>query len=149
MPKPLRRRKQSIGIVGSRRRDTWEDFEDCVTQFDLLYREGDLIISGGCPKGGDRFAELIALMRTPCFGEYELWELSRQDRRELIEEYNAPIRIFDADWNKLGRGAGFVRNTDIARESDILIAVVAPDRTGGTEDTVKKATNLGKKVYLV
>ena len=49
-----------------------------------------------------------------------------------------PIFIFHADWEKFGRGAGFVRNGDIANNSDVLIACVAKDRKGGTEDTIGK-----------
>ncbi len=45
---------------------------------------------------------------------------------------------FPANWKKFGRAAGFIRNTDIAENSDILIACVSKDRTGGTEDTIKK-----------
>ena len=49
------------------------------------------------------------------------------------------------------RGAGFVRNGDIAKDSDVLIACVAPDRTGGTEDTIKKFLKLKteKCLFLV
>jgi hypothetical protein len=31
-----------------------------------------------------------------------------------------------------------MRNGDIAADADILIAATAPDRTGGTEDTITK-----------
>lgn len=103
-----------IGIIGSRRRNSNEDFSAIHTRFLEIYNPGDIIVSGGCPKGGDRFAETIA------------------------DLYNIPIMIFRANWNRFGRGAGFVRNTDIARESCELIACVTADRTGGTEDTVKK-----------
>ena len=41
------------------------------------------------------------------------------------------------------------RNTLIAQDCDVLIAVVAPDRKGGTENTVEKARTLGKRVILV
>jgi len=86
-----------------------------------LYEAGDEIVSGGCPNGGDMFAEILA------------------------KKYQVPIKIYYAQWKKIGRGAGFARNTDIARDSDILMAVVAEDRTGGTEDTVKKFCNKFKK----
>jgi hypothetical protein len=46
--------------------------------------------------------------------------------------------IFPANWKKFGRRAGFVRNTDIAKISTKLIAEVAEDRKGGTEDTISK-----------
>lgn len=104
---------KKIGIIGSRRRNTFDDFKKVKKAFFQIYAQGDSIVSGGCPKGGDRFAENIA-------------------RNNSI-----PILIFKADWD-LGRHAGFLRNTDIARESDILIACVASNREGGTEDTIRK-----------
>ena len=48
------------------------------------------------------------------------------------------IYIHNPKWDELGKVAGFYRNTFIARDSDILIALVAEDRKGGTEDTLKK-----------
>ena len=41
--------------------------------------------------------------------------------------------------------ANYERNTLIARDSDVLIAVVAPDRKGGTEDTIKKWNRFHKE----
>ncbi len=79
-----------------------------------MYQEGDTLVSGGCPRGGDRFCEILAA------------------------ELKIPLKIHVAQWATLGRGAGFARNTDIARDAEVLIAVVAPDRTGGTEDTIRK-----------
>ena len=81
--------------------------------------------SGGCPKGGDAFAE------------------------KLARDFGIPILIFHARWNHkwieeerhftctYNKAAGFIRNSPIAEKSDILIACVHPDRTGGTEDTIK------------
>jgi len=42
----------------------------------------------------------------------------------------------------------YARNTTIAEDSDIIVAVVSFDRTGGTEDTIKKAIKLGKRIFL-
>ena len=103
-----------IGIVGSRSRDSQDDYDATEKVFLKMYEKGDEIVSGGCPQDGDRFAEIIA------------------------KKHDIPIIIFPAEWAKYGRGAGFVRNTDIAKKSGELLAVVAPDRRGGTEDTVKK-----------
>ncbi len=108
----------------SRRRDTDEDFRLCLAKFEELYKPGDVIVSGGCPKGGDKFAEIIARSK------------------------GITIIIHHANWSK-GRFAGFERNTDIAKDCTVLIAVVAADRTGGTEDTVTKALRLNKTVHLV
>jgi predicted Rossmann fold nucleotide-binding protein DprA/Smf involved in DNA uptake len=126
-----------VGIVGSRRRDSEADLEDCRKAFLKTYQDGDTLVSGGCPKGGDRFAEVFA------------------------KEYGIPIKIrypdrSQLDPEKMKRNPkwayaeiNFARNTLIAQDSDVLIAVVADDRKGGTEDTVKKAIALGKPVVLV
>ena len=111
---------KKIGIVGSRSRDRAEDYRTVNRVFDRLYKTGDWIVSGGCPKGAAQFAERMA----------------RAD--------GIPILTFYPDWEGEGKAAGFVRNTFIAEESDILIACVADDRTGGTEDTIKKFEKLGK-----
>jgi len=103
-----------IGIVGSRRRNTKEDYQKVEEAFLKIYKDGDAICSGGCSKGGDKFAEQIAM------------------------KFKVPIKIFPARWDLYGRVAGFKRNTTIAETSDKIIACVADDRTGGTEDTIKK-----------
>ena len=103
-----------IGIIGTRRRNTFSDFKIVESKLYEIYEEGDWIISGGCHQGGDKFAEKIA-------------------KRDGL-----PILIFWPKWKKYSKAAGIIRNTDIAENSDILIACVAEDRKGGTEDTIKK-----------
>ncbi len=107
-----------IGVVGSRKRDSNDDFI-LVRSVILVYMkvfgtENITIVSGGCPKGGDKFAEIIA------------------------EDCGIKTIIYCANWEKHGKAAGFIRNTFIARDSDVLIAVVAEDRKGGTEHTIKE-----------
>jgi hypothetical protein len=116
-----------IGIVGSRRRNSVADRDATTRAFCKIVEPDDEIVSGGCPQGGDSFAEWIA------------------------KRYQHTIKIYYAKWDKLGRSAGFARNGDIARDADVLIACVAPDRTGGTEDTIKKWQKLhpGKEPILV
>ena len=103
-----------IGIVGSRRRNKQKDFNAVHDAFMKVYSKGDWICSGGCSKGADLFAERLA------------------------KDYGIPILIFYPNWKEGGRGAGFERNTDIAKWSNILIACPAKDRKGGTEDTIMK-----------
>jgi len=114
-----------IGIVGSRRRAHPSDYNALILTFKAIYEQGDTIVSGGCPKGGDNFAERIA------------------------KKMGLSITIHYPDWEGRGKPAGFQRNTLIANDCDVLIAVVASDRTGGTEDTIKKCVSQGKKVYFV
>ncbi|MBU2249448.1 MAG: hypothetical protein KKD77_22060, partial [Gammaproteobacteria bacterium] len=96
---------KTIGIIGTRCRDTLKDLKLVRDKFCELYESGDCICSGLCPKGGDRFAVILA------------------------SHYKTSTLWFPADWERYGKGAGFVRNTDIARESDILVACVAPARS--------------------
>jgi len=105
---------KKIGIIGTRRRRAGIDRKSVREKFFEIYEVGDWIVSGGCPQGGDEFAEKIA------------------------KDYGIPILIFYPNWIKFGKAAGIIRNTDIADNSDVIIACVAEDRTGGTEDTIKK-----------
>lgn len=114
-----------IGIVGTRTRDSIVDLQLTIEAFRKIHRPGDMIVSGGCPQGGDRFAELIAR------------------KRGLV------MTTYYPDWDGVGRGAGFARNQDIADNCDILIAVVSIERKGGTEDTIARAQKLGKQIILV
>src|ERR1035441_1737208 len=57
---PERGNRMKIGIIGSRRCNTEADFDLVADAFEALYLPGDSIVSGGCPQGGDHFAELIA-----------------------------------------------------------------------------------------
>lgn len=116
---------KKIGIIGCRARNGIEDYQKCLKAFLKIYKEDDEIVSGGCPKGGDRFAEIIA------------------------KDHGIPIKIFYPNWNKYGKRAGFVRNADIARTADIVIAVVSLERKGGTEDTINRAESLSKPIILV
>jgi len=115
-----------IGIVGSRRRNSDEDMLLTARAFLKVYRPGDTIVSGGCPTGGDYFAEVIH------------------------HAYNVPMQIHYPDKSKLNpellkkaprvayAEINYARNTLVANDADKLIAVVADTRTGGTEDTIKK-----------
>lgn len=126
MPKngPVNLRKSwRIGIVGSRRRNKPSDFLKLYAVFKQLYRPGDMIVSGGCATGADRWAEEIA-----------------------AELQIVPV-IYCPDFKNIRIPACyFARNTEIAEDCDVLIALCAPDRTGGTEDTVRKTLKLGKRV---
>jgi len=136
-----------IGIVGSRRRDTFHDkakiFMALHSKLSWLYHKEGVhrceisIVSGGCPKGADRFAE------------------------ELAEEQELPIIIHYPDKSKINpilnltnprlawAEVAFARNRKIAEDSDYLIACVSEDRTGGTENTIKHFKELGKEKNLI
>lgn len=121
-----------VGIIGSRSRDC--DDEDKILVRDIIVRQMNKgvnlhLVSGGCKKGGDRFAE------------------------ELAKEFGLPITIFPP---KAQPGcsrreyaiACYERNLLIAKACDILLAVW--DKVSrGTKDTIDKAESLGKTVVIL
>lgn len=119
---------KKIIIIGSRRRDSLEDYQQVWNEFRKYYEPGDIIVSGGCPKGGDKFAKQIA----------EKLGMT-QENGQYIEHLpiDPPTGSPGWAWAK----SKYERNTVVAKEAEgntIVIACVAPDRTGGTEDTIKK-----------
>ena len=56
-----------------------------------------------------------------------------------------------ADWDRLGKQAGFVRNAEMARLARVMDAVVLAcwdGRSRGTADTIEKALRAGLKVLV-
>ena len=136
---------KTIGVIGTRKRDSQEDLEVVKKVFLSIFEKGDTICSGLCPQGGDRFAVTLANeLELP--KDKRLWFPAEWDK---LDTPNA--RIKRNKWGQLyNANAGFTRNTDIARESDILIACVSMERTGGTEDTIRKfITSKGKGGLII
>lgn len=124
-----------VGVVGSRSRDTPKD--KAVIKKALLSQldKGKKLhlVSGGCKKGADKFAE------------------------ELAEELNLGISIHSVDFPGFSRynvsrwqyaQKAYERNTLIAEECDILMAVW-DGISGGTADTIKKTEALSKPVIVL
>jgi len=122
-----------IGIIGSRRRNTDDDHALIWEAFRQIYEDGDKICSGGCPKGGDRFAEIIA----------QKIGLTERNGGLIIHR---PKSVPSGSPRWTYAKVNYDRNTLIAKDSDIIIACVASDRKGGTEDTIKKSKG---KIILV
>jgi len=122
-------KNKKIIIIGTRTRDAAGDFQSVYNEFKKWYNNGDIIISGGCPKGGDRFAEVIAsrLGSTEANGKL----IIHRPKKPLK---HAPQYI----WAK----AFYDRNTVVANESEddtVIIACVSKSKTGGgTGDTLSK-----------
>jgi hypothetical protein len=85
------------------------------------------IVSGGCKQGADKFAEIIA------------------------DKWGIPTIIHNPEYETYGKAATFVRNDLVAKDSDILIACVSKDRTGGTEDCIKSfiSNHINYKLIII
>lgn len=108
-----------IGVIGSRTFSDYTLLEKTLNQFKSI----DLIVSGGA-KGADLLSEKYA------------------------KEYNINTLIHYPDWNEHGRMAGFVRNSDIVNDSDIVIAFW-DKKSKGTRDSIKKCHNKNTPVYII
>lgn len=111
-----------IAIVGSRNFDNYNLMKDFVLErFDK--DEIDLIISGGA-RGADRLAE------------------------KLADEIGVPKLVIKPEWEKYGKAAGFIRNEDIVKKSDVVFAFW-DGQSRGTENSIKHAEKMDKKLFIL
>jgi len=89
-----------------------------------------IIVSGGCASGADNFAKIICT------------ELDR----EIVEFL--PDLSSCSSYQEATK-AYYTRNKQIAENADTVYALVSEDRTGGTENTIKHAVTLKKKVVIL
>lgn len=108
-----------VAIVGSRE---WSAKAPIISAVDDIPANGTLV-SGGA-RGVDTIAEI------------------RANERGLRTE------IYRADWENLGKAAGFIRNLAIVNSCDKLIAFW-DGKSRGTMDTVNKAKAAGIPYMLV
>lgn len=114
-----------VAIVGSRSRQDFETVERLVAKLPA----GTVIVSGGAP-GPDTWAE------------------------EAARKYGFAVAIFRPDLAGAGTQGQVTRryhnrNQLIVDRADELIALVAPDRRGGTEDTIRRAERKGIPITIV
>jgi hypothetical protein len=123
-----------IGVVGSRRRNSPKDkalIKAVLERFISKYPDVSVVlVSGGCPKGADHFAEELAI------------EMGLEIIIHYPDKSKLPPSNTKWDYAKIC----YERNTLIANDSELLIAVVASDRKGGTEDTIRK---IGEKPCIL
>lgn len=66
----------------------------------------------------------------------------------FAEEMNYPIKRFPAEWEKLGRGAGYARNVQMAFYADALIAFWDGE-SRGTKHMIDIAREKGLMVRVI
>jgi len=109
-----------LAIIGSRGFNDYELVKKVLSD----YKEKvTLVISGGA-KGADTLGEKWA------------------------NDNNIKTLIYPAEWDKYGKKAGHIRNTDIINNCDFCIAFWDGKSTG-TQDSIKKAKQMNKEVLIV
>lgn len=63
------------------------------------------------------------------------------------EKYNLPLHKFPADWETYGKSAGMIRNKQMLKNAEALIAVW-DGKSKGTENMIDIARKAGLKVYV-
>lgn len=109
-----------IAIVGSR---TFYDFSKAEKEILKLQLDITRIVSGGA-NGADQMGELFA------------------------NKYNIPLMIYPPNWDEYGKAAGFIRNKEIVKDSDLIIAFW-DGKSVGTKSTLDLAISMGKPSYIV
>lgn len=108
-----------VAIVGSRKFRNFDMVETYVNQLPKT----DTIVSGGAI-GVDLSAEMAAKKR------------------------GMNTIIYKAEWNRNGRGAGFMRNSLIVNECDRLVAFWDGE-SNGTKHSIDMAIKRGKTVEVI
>ena len=128
-----------IGIVGSRRRNSDEDYNILIHTFNRIIGKllgvyfGELevtIVTGDCDEGGDKFAREIA----------ETFDCILDEKKIKDPDTGEEMDFKNHKWFDYLTICGiyYSRNEEIAKEPlDYLLALVAPDRKGGTENTIR------------
>ena len=80
-------------------------------------------VISGCAKGVDTLGEQYAVV------------------------HEIPVERHPADWNRLGRAAGPLRNREMAQCAEALIAVLYPG-SRGTENMIQEARKAGLRVHV-
>jgi len=62
--------------------------------------------------------------------------------------YDISMKTFPPDWNRYGKAAGPIRNEEMAKHADALLAIWDGE-SRGTFDMIKRADNHGLEMLLV
>ena len=66
----------------------------------------------------------------------------------IFKQAGLAIEEMPADWNRLGKRAGFIRNQDMGRLADVAL-IFWDGQSRGTKHMIEVMESLGKTVYLV
>ena len=91
--------------------------------------------------------QIAAALNEPCWFATEIVSGRAQGvdmAGEIFAEANdIPIKPFPADWGKFGKRAGFLRNAEMAKYADALLAFW-DGQSPGTKSMIQLMLNIGK-----
>ncbi len=113
----------NIAIVGGRDFNDYTLLKESILAYIDAHEKPENIVSGGA-KGADTLAAQFAT------------------------EMGIPLLIFKPDYQRYGRGATLVRNTQIIENAEVVFAFWN-GQSKGTKDSIKKAEKLEKELYVI
>lgn len=113
----------NIAIIGSRNFTDYELMSSTILSYLAKNELKKVAIVSGGAKGADTLAEKFAF------------------------ENHLEITVFKPDWKKFGKRAGFLRNTIIIENADIVFAFW-DGISNGTKDSIDKSEKLKKEVII-
>lgn len=112
-----------LGIIGSRTFTDYDLFLSVVSRLVEGWSRIDEIVSGGA-NGADSLASRYA------------------------GYFGIKMTVIKPDWKTHGRAAGFLRNTQIVEQSDMIVAFW-DGKSAGTKDSIDKAKVLKRPTLIV
>lgn len=108
-----------------------------------------VIIAGS--RGITDYQFVCNVIKESCFNITEVVSGTAKGVDQLGERWakdnNVPVHKFPAEWSRLGKSAGYVRNTDMGKYADCLIAIWDGE-SRGTKHMIDIATNLGRQIFI-
>lgn len=121
-----------VGIVGSRRRASASDYTKLLHTLHKLeekHHKITKVVTGDCESGGDDFARIYAEDEGK---KLDVKYKMKDGKRWINSKVSGNVNYW-----KFTQMC-YDRNKGVAREKmDFLVCLVAKDRTGGTENTIK------------
>lgn len=115
-----------VVVFGSR---DFDDYELLCDKLVVYFQGADLTIGEvEIVEGGARGADNLAM--------------------RFAEEYNLKHTQFPADWDKHGKSAGYIRNSEMAKYCDFGIAFW-DGKSKGTKSMIEKLERLNKEVIVI
>lgn len=120
-----------------------------------MIKEFKLIVAGGRDFNDyERLSEVLWDMSTISYADKDVSIVSGMARgadalgHRFAKENNVVVYEFPADWDKYGKRAGFIRNEEMGRFSDGLLAFW-DGQSKGTAQMIQFMHSLNKKVHVL